>query len=191
MSRRCPTARLEDASPRRSRQFIAKLHRMIFQIRPIFLNSRLVDGLVNSLTHRAVESVGGIFRPREQTRSRLLADNGLRSDSEITIIATAAAALAQCRGERTAMADRVLSHPLRFMKRRPGARQRKSKYRAKCLFFDRPEIIDFGLGGPGRPGNLTKRWRVSPTIFLERSPAARGRPDLQDRRFPVGQKIMY
>ena len=52
----------------------------------------------------------------------------------------------------------------------------------------RPEIVDFGgLGGPGRPGNLPKRWGASPPTFLEGFPAARGRPDLQNRRFPVGR----
>jgi len=59
-------------------------------------------------------------------------------------------------------------------------------------FFDRPEIVDFwGLGGPGWPGNLPKRWGASPPTFLEGFPAARGRPDPQNRRFRVGQKIRY
>ena len=48
-----------------------------------------------------------------------------------------------------------------------------------------------GLGGPGRPGNLPKRWGARPPAFLEGFPAARGRPDPQSRRFPVGQKIKY
>ena len=59
-------------------------------------------------------------------------------------------------------------------------------------FFDRLEIVDFGgLGGPGRPGTLPRRWGASPPIFVGRFPAAGGRPNPQNQRSPVGQKIMY
>jgi len=52
--------------------------------------------------------------------------------------------------------------------------------------------VDFcGLGGPGRPGNLPKRWVASPPTFLEGVPAARGRLDPENRRSPVGQKIIH
>ena len=71
---------------------------------------------------------------------------------------------------------------------RPGCTPGFLKYD----FFGRPEIVDFvGLGGSRRPGNLPKRWGATPPTFLEGFPAARGRPDPQNRRFPVGQKIMY
>jgi len=38
-------------------------------------------------------------------------------------------------------------------------------------FVHRPEIVDFGgLAGPGRPGNLPKRWGAKSPTFLEGRP---------------------
>jgi len=45
------------------------------------------------------------------------------------------------------------------------------------VLTDRRSSILGGLGGPGRPGSLPKRWGVSPPSFLEGIPAARGRLD--------------
>ena len=56
---------------------------------------------------------------------------------------------------------------------------------------DQKSSIFWCLGGPGRPGNFPKRRGASPPTFLEGFPAARGRPDPQNRRSPVGQKIIY
>ena len=42
----------------------------------------------------------------------------------------------------------------------------------------RGKILDFGgLDGPGRPGNILKRWGASPPTFFKGFPAAPGRPD--------------
>ena len=45
------------------------------------------------------------------------------------------------------------------------------------LFTGRTSSIFGGLGGPGRPGNLPKRWGASAPTFLEGFPVARSRPD--------------
>ena len=44
---------------------------------------------------------------------------------------------------------------------------------------------------PGGPKTLQKGGEAKPPTFSEGFPAARGRPDLTNRRFPLGQKILY
>ena len=44
---------------------------------------------------------------------------------------------------------------------------------------------------PGSWETLQKGGGLRPPIFLEGFPAARSRPDPQNRRYPVGQKIIY
>jgi len=52
-------------------------------------------------------------------------------------------------------------------------------YTLGFLIFDRPEIVDFGgLGGPGRPGDLPKRWGAS----VSRLPGAAQTPQIDDLR---------
>ncbi len=51
-------------------------------------------------------------------------------------------------------------------------------------FGGRPEIADLGgLGGPGRPENPSNRWAATGWMG---SLEDRGRPDLQNQRFPGG-----
>ena len=59
------------------------------------------------------------------------------------------------------------------------------------FWTDRKSTI-FGIwAAPGRPGNLLQKWGAKRPIFLEGLPAARGRPNLSNRRSPVGEKIMF
>ena len=44
------------------------------------------------------------------------------------------------------------------------------------------------LGGPGRPGNLLKRWGMKPPTFLDGFKAPRGRPDPENDRFSAKSK---
>ena len=53
-----------------------------------------------------------------------------------------------------------------------------------------PEMADFGgLGGPGGPGDPCKRLGATPPTFCKGLPGPRGRPDPQNDRFPILQKI--
>ncbi len=54
------------------------------------------------------------------------------------------------------------------------------------LAATRPEIADLeGLGGPGDPKTLSKRWGAKPATFSDGFWGRRVRPDFQNRRCPV------